>query len=213
MSERSLLILGAGTFAVEALEAAELAGRTVAGFLVSSEAFRTASTLEARPVYVPDDLPFTPDDVVCVGGIISTRRRSIVETMETRGYAFATIVHPSAIVSPRARLSRGVLIGAGVIVSAHTTVGEHVILNRGANVAHDVVLGRFATVGPSAVIAGAVQIGDRAWIGVGAVVRDHVAIGAGAVVGAGALVIKPVAPGTLVAGAPAAVLRDGVDGL
>jgi len=63
------------------------------------------------------------------------------------------------------------------------------------------------------VIAGAVTVGARAWIGVGAVVRDHLSIGEGAVVGAGALVVKPVAAHTLVAGSPAVVVREGVDGL
>jgi acetyltransferase-like isoleucine patch superfamily enzyme len=39
-----------------------------------------------------------------------------------------------------------------------------------------------------------------------------VSIGEGAVVAAGALVVKPVAPHTLVAGSPATVMRDEVDG-
>ncbi len=213
MTERPLLILGAGTFAVEALEAAELSGHTVCGFLVSSAEYRTSPLLERLPVFVPEDLPFAPADVVCVAGIVSTRRRTIVEAMAARGFTFAVVTHPAAIVSPRALLEPGALIGAGAIVSAHTRVGRHVILNRGANVAHDVELGAFATVGPNAVIAGAVTVGARAWIGVGAVVRDHLSIGDGAVVGAGALVVKPVAAHTLVAGSPAAVVREGVDGL
>ena len=62
------------------------------------------------------------------------------------------------------------------------------------------------------VIAGAVTVGERAWIGVGAVVRDHLAIGEGAVVAAGAVVVKAVPAHTLVAGVPAAIVRDGVDG-
>ena len=206
MTERPLLVLGAGTFAVEALEAAELSGRTVCGFLVSSAEYRTAPALEGLPVFVPED-------VACVAGIVSTKRRAIVEFVEARGFTFAVVKHPSAIVSPRAQLEPGALIGAGAIVSANTRVGRHVILNRGANIAHDVHLGAYATVGPNAVIAGAVTVGSRAWIGVGAVVRDHLAIGEGAVVGAGALVVKPVAAHTLVAGSPAAVVREGVDGL
>lgn len=213
MTDRTLLILGAGTFAVEALEAAELSGRTVCGFLVAPAEYRTVPTLEGLPVFVPEDLPFGPAEVACVAGIVSTRRRAIVELVEARGFAFTVLKHPAAIVSPRARLEPGAFIGAGAIVSAHTRVGRHVILNRGANVAHDVDLGAFATVGPNAVIAGAVTVGARAWVGVGAVVRDHLAIGEGAVVGAGALVVKPVAAHTLVAGSPAAVVRDGVDGM
>jgi len=89
VTELPLLILGAGTFAVEALEAAELSGRTVCGFLVSSAEYRTAPALERLPVFVPEDLPFAAADVVCVAGIVSTRRRTIVEAMEARGFTFA----------------------------------------------------------------------------------------------------------------------------
>jgi len=213
VTERPLLILGAGSFAVEALEAAELSGRCVRGFLVSSAEYRVAPTLEGLPVFVPADLPYSPDDVACVAGIVSNRRRGLVEEVAARGFTFAVLKHPAAIVSPRAAFEPGALIGAGAIVGAHARVGGHVIVNRGANIAHDVELGAFATVGPNAVIAGAVIVGARAWIGVGAVVRDHLAIGEGAVVGAGALVVKSVAAHTLVVGSPAAVMRDGVDGL
>jgi sugar O-acyltransferase (sialic acid O-acetyltransferase NeuD family) len=211
--DRPILILGAGTFAVEALEASELSGRTVCGFLVSDESVRTAARLERLPVFVPGDLPWSPAQIVCVAAIISTRRRAFVESIAARGFEFVTVRHPSAIVSPRATLSPGAIVGAGAIVSAHTTVGPHVILNRGANVAHDVELGAFVTVGPNAVLAGGVTVGARAWVGVGAVVRDHLAIGEGAVIGAGAVVVKPVPAHTMVAGSPAAFMRDGVDGL
>lgn len=213
MPDHPLVIIGAASFAVEVLEAAELCGREVRGFLVSDARWRTTSTHEQRPVFTPDDLPWGPGDVRLVCGIVSTKRRALAEEMARRGFTFASVRHPSAIVSPRAAVSPGAFIGAGAIVSANTKVGPHVVLNRGANVAHDVDLGAFATVGPGAVIAGAVSVGARAWIGVGAVVRDHLAIGEGAVVAAGAVVVKPVAPHTLVGGWPAAVMREGVDGL
>jgi sugar O-acyltransferase (sialic acid O-acetyltransferase NeuD family) len=210
--ERPLVIVGAATFAVEVLEAAELSGREVRGFLVSDAAWRTSPMHEGLPVFTPDDLVWAPDEVHLIAGIVSTKRRGLIDEMAQRGFAFGAVRHPSAIVSPRATVAAGAFIGAGAIVSARTVVGPHVILNRGANVAHDVELGAFATVGPGAVIAGAVTVGTRAWIGVGAVVRDHLAIGDGAVVAAGAVVVKAVPAHTLVAGWPATVTREGVDG-
>lgn len=213
MTTLPLLILGAGTFAVEVLEAAELSGQSVLGFVVTDDRFRTGPTLETLPVHNVEEVPHPPGHVLCVAGIVSTKRRALVEEMARRGYAFASVRHPRAIVSPRAVIEAGVFIGAGAIVSAHTRVGPHTVLNRGANVAHDVALDAYATVGPNAVVAGAVSIGARAWIGVGAVVRDHLDIGEGAVVGAGALVVKPVPAHTLVTGSPAVVVREGVDGL
>ena len=213
MPERPLVILGAATFAIEVLEAAELSGREVRGFLVSDTGRRTAPTHEGLPVFTPDDLPWGPDELRLVSGIVSTKRQLLVEEMTRRGFEFGVVRHPSAVVSPRATVAPGAFIGAGVIVSARTVVGRHVILNRGANTAHDVSLGTFATVSPGAVIAGGVTVGARAWIGVGATVRDHIDIGDGAVVAAGAVVVKPVAAHTLVAGCPAAVVREGVDGM
>jgi sugar O-acyltransferase (sialic acid O-acetyltransferase NeuD family) len=210
--DRPLVIVGAATFAVEVLEAAELSGREVRGFLVSDTAWRTSPTHEGLPVFTPDEIADQRDDLELVSGIVSTKRRGLVDDMTRRGFTFGVVRHPSAIVSPRATVAPGVFIGAGVIVSARTVVGPHVILNRGANLAHDVDLGPFATVGPGAVIAGAVTVGARAWIGVGAVVRDHLTIGDGAVVAAGAVVVKPVPAGTLVAGCPATVVREGMDG-
>jgi sugar O-acyltransferase (sialic acid O-acetyltransferase NeuD family) len=208
-----LLILGAGSFAIEALEASELSGRSVVAFLVSEAGLRTSATLEGRPVLLPDELAWTPNEVCCISGIISTKRRAFIELMTSRGFDFTVVRHPAAMVSPRSTLEPGVLVGAGAIVSANTRVGPHVILNRGSNVAHDVQLGAYATVGPNAVVAGAAAIGSRAWIGVGAVVRDHLSIGEGAVIGAGAVVVKPVAAHTMVAGSPAVLIREGVDGL
>lgn len=212
MPDRPLVIIGAGTFAIEVLEAAQLSRREVRGFLVSEPKWRTSATHEGLPVHTPDDLPWVPGDVELVAGIVSTKRRVPIEEMAGRGYAFAVVRHPSAVVSPRAIVGPGAFIGAGALVSANTTLGAHVILNRGANVAHDVQLGDCSTIGPGCVIAGAVTVGARAWIGVGAVVRDHLAIGEGAVVAAGAVVVKPVAANTLVAGCPATLVREGVDG-
>ena len=52
-----------------------------------------------------------------------------------------------------------------------------------------------------------VVIEDDVWIASGARVMPGVRIGAGAVVAAGSIVTKDVAPGTLVAGAPARLVR------
>jgi sugar O-acyltransferase (sialic acid O-acetyltransferase NeuD family) len=212
VSGRAMLILGAGTFAVEALEAAELSGRTVRGFVVSDRSLRQRQTLEGLPVFLVEDLSSGARDVECVAAIVSTMRRAIVEAVELLGFTFGVLKHPTAIVSPRATLAPGAFVGAGAIVSANTKVGPHVIVNRGANIAHDVQLGPYVTIGPNAVLAGAVVAAARAWVGVGAVVRDHITIGEGAVVGAGAVVVKPVPAHTMVAGSPAAVIREGVDG-
>ncbi|WP_425091034.1 chloramphenicol acetyltransferase [Tropicimonas sp. S265A] len=52
------------------------------------------------------------------------------------------------------------------------------------------------------------HVGNDTWIGHGAMIKPEVRLGHGAVVAAGAVVTKDVAPYTIVAGTPAAPMRD-----
>jgi acetyltransferase-like isoleucine patch superfamily enzyme len=56
-----------------------------------------------------------------------------------------------------------------------------------------------------------IVVEDDAWIGAGAVILPGVRIGQGAIVGAGAVVTRDVPPFTIVAGAPARVIRTLVE--
>jgi len=56
--------------------------------------------------------------------------------------------------------------------------------------------------------AAPVIIGDNAWIGAGVIILKGVTIGDNAIVGAGAVVTKNISPNSIVAGNPAAVVRD-----
>lgn len=62
--------------------------------------------------------------------------------------------------------------------------------------------------GPAAYRDNAVRIGDHVWIGAQAIVLKGVTIGENSIVAAGSLVTKDVPPHSLVAGAPAKVVRN-----
>src|SRR5690348_15793235 len=105
-----LLILGAGAFAVEALEIAELAGHFhPLGFVVSDDVQASAEHA-GLPVYRESSLPCDPKDVRLAAGIMTTRRRAFVERLEARAFTFTAIVHPSAVVSPRASIAAGAVV-------------------------------------------------------------------------------------------------------
>jgi sugar O-acyltransferase (sialic acid O-acetyltransferase NeuD family) len=213
MSDTPLLIVGAGTFAIETLEAAELAGGFhPLGFVVSGAGALPGSHA-GLPGYHHEAIPAECRGARMIGGIVTNARRRFVERLEARGWQFTSVIHPRAIVSPRAVIEDGAFIGAGAIVASHAHIGRHVLLNRGSNIGHDAELHPFVTVSPGATLAGAVHVGAGAYIGVGAAIRDHLSIGDGAVIAAGAIVVKPVDSNVMVGGCPAVIMKRGVDGL
>ena len=143
---------------------------------------------------------------VGVGGLRdrSLRQRLFVRLTEY-GFEPLTIVHARAIVSARARLSRGAQVMPGAIVNAGTQAGENCIVNSGAVVEHDCVLGDHSHIAPGAVLAGGVMIGALTHIGAAAVVREGIRIGREVVIGAGSVVTRDIADGSTAWGVPARV--------
>lgn len=213
MEFRPLLFLGDGLFAVEALDIAEAIGHfRPLGFVNSIVKPALGTTLEGLPVYGVDDIPFGPGECEVVCAIVTTARRPFIELMRSRGYRFASLVHPFGNVSRRSRIGDGCIVNAGVVIGSNAALDDYAIVNRGALIGHDDRIGRFCTIGPGANVAGNVEIGEGAFVAQGAVIRERLRIGGGAVVAAGAVVLRDVDANDMVAGIPARVIRSGVDG-
>ncbi|MGB8646886.1 MAG: acetyltransferase [Anaerolineae bacterium] len=208
-----LLILGAGTFALEVADlVSDLPGYEVCGFAVSQPPYTPGATLLDRPIYWVDDLAAFGPSCHAVCAIVSTTRWKFIERVKRFGIPFATIIHPSARVSRTARVRAGTIISAGAVISAYAEIGEHVIVNRGALIGHHVKLGHYITISPGVNIGGSVSIGERTYVGLGAMILEQRVIGEAALIGAGALVNRDVAAHVLVTGNPATVVTGNVDG-
>jgi sugar O-acyltransferase (sialic acid O-acetyltransferase NeuD family) len=213
MQSQPLLFLGDGPFAVEALDIAEAAGGFAPlGFINSVKRPVAGSTLAGLPIFWIDDIPCGPEECDVVCAIVTTRRRAFIEDIRGRGYRFASLIHPFASVSGRARIHSGCILNAGVVVASNAEVGEYTVVNRGALIGHDNKTGKCCTIGPGANIAGNVEIGDGTFIGQGAVIRERLKIGPDAVIAAGAVVLRDVRANDMVAGIPARVIKSGVNG-
>lgn len=161
------------------------------------------------PVVGPGDLETGDLDLPVVVPLLTPGFRWSVEA-EARDsglHSFPELVDPTATVARTSSVAEGSVLNAGVVVGARSSVGRFVHLNRTASVGHDNSLDNFVTIGPGSVLAGHVHVGRGAFVGAGAVLAPEVEVGANAVIGAGAVVVRDVAPGTVVVGNPARVLR------
>ena len=84
-----------------------------------------------------------------------------------------------------------------------TRVGRGTRIDNLVHIAHNVEIGERCLIIAHSMIAGSVVIGDDVTVSPGALIRDHRDVGSGAHVGQGANVVRPVEPGTVVAGNPA----------
>ncbi len=148
---------------------------------------------------VSDDL----HAVVAIGGAAGRDRLHLMASLQERGLAPLTVIHPTAFVARDARIGGGCQILAMAAICTHVTLGDGVIVNTSASVDHDCRLGAGVHIAPGARLAGEITVGDRACIGTGAIVLPRLRIGDDAIVGAGAVVTKDVEPGAIVVGNPA----------
>lgn len=136
-------------------------------------------------------------------------RMAILDAVEAAGLALPTLVHPSAWVSPSARLAAGVQVMPGAHVGPDARLGRGCLVNTGAILDHDVIVADASVIDPGAVLTGRVRIGREVEVGAGANLIPDSMVGDSAIVGAGAVVVRPVEPGSTVVGVPARPLPRG----
>lgn len=97
-------------------------------------------------------------------------------------------------------------------IGDYVCIGAEAVILMGGNHTHRTdwfSLYPFAEALPDAYVGkGDTVIGDGAWIGMRAMIMPGVTIGEGAVIASGAIITKDVAPYTIVAGSPAAAIRQ-----
>ena len=141
---------------------------------------------------------------IAVGSVKdNSRRKALYEKVKDAGFSIPALVHPSAIISGKSQIRKGVQIMAGAIVQTGALIGENTIVNTGAIVEHDCAVGNHVHICPGATLSGNCLIGEGAFIGAGATVLQGIKIGNNSIVSAGAVVIKDVLDNTTVIGVPA----------
>jgi UDP-N-acetylbacillosamine N-acetyltransferase len=191
-ADRKLVIFGAWSYGRVVAETAMTAGWSVLGFV------------DPEPPAGTPSLANVPEDARVIVAIGDNRLRSFVQsTLAARSRVLASVVHPSASISPSAEIGAGCHVAENAVVRTGAVIGPGTFVNSGAVVSHDCRLAGFVTFGPNAATGGHVSVGERALVGVGASIRPHARIGDDCTIGAGAAVVDDVEDGVTVVGNPA----------
>lgn len=129
-------------------------------------------------------------------------RLSLCRQIAEKGGTLATLIHPAAFVSPRARLHPGTIICAGAVVQTYANIGVGCIVNTAASIDHHCILSSGVHLSPGVRLSGNVEVGERTWLGTGVCVRDKIKIGADITIGMGSVVVKNIQDAGVYLGAP-----------
>ncbi|MGW0417697.1 acetyltransferase [Streptomyces sp. NPDC003015] len=207
----ALVIVGAGGFARETAQAvadtgafellghlddnADLHGTDVAGVPVLGGCDLVHELPEARVV-------------ICVGNPRDYAARArLVRRFALPEERYATVVHPTAVVSADSGIGPGSVLLAHCVLTAAVRVGAHVAVMPQVVLTHDDVVEDYATLTSGVRLGGGVRLERGAYVGSGALVREGATVGAWSQIGMGSAVLDDVPPGEVWVGSPARRLR------
>ena len=191
---KGLLIVGAGGHGRSVAEAVLAAGSyKVVGFV--DDAASALQHVWALPVFgATADLTSYREyaDVAIVAMGNNRLREELHGRLTVAGFELATVVHPKAVVSPRAVIGAGCAIMAGAIVGTEAQLGAGVIVNCGAVVDHDCRVDDFGHLGVNAAMSGGSVLGRGAWMQAGSVLGYGALVESGRVLGPGEVVNRTI---------------------
>ena len=207
MSQRIYCIIGTGGFGRETfcclkdcLSFSQKDIENNAVFMVDDQFYDQPCVMGLPVIPRSEFLPDRYQVVVAVGNPLD--RKEIVNRLPDCT-VFASIIHPSAVISNWVTIGDGSVVTAGTILTCDITIGKHAHLNLNTTVGHDCTIGDYFTTAPAVNISGKCDIGDCVYIGTNAAVRDKIKIQDNIVIGMGAVVVNDLLLSGIYMGNPA----------
>lgn len=157
-----------------------------------------------RPVYPMEDLEqyVDKDSVKLFISIswhqkLSDVRRIKYEELKRRGFQFANLISPKAIVNC-STIGEGNLIATGANVGYNTVIGNGNFILAQTLIAHGTTVGNDNAFAARACIGGDCKIGNQNYIGLNATIFNEVQIGFKNIIGGGAVLKQSISDFTIV---------------
>jgi acetyltransferase EpsM len=138
----------------------------------------------------------------------NTTRKNLTNKIKNIDIRFATVIHPSAIISPSAKIGEGTVIMPKTIINADSIIGKHSILNTGSIIEHDNEISDYVHISPGSILTGGTIIGEGCHVGAGTTTIPLVKIGDWSTIGAGSVVVRDIPSHCTAFGVPAKPIKE-----
>lgn len=209
---KKLYIIGARGFGREVYE---LATQTlqfrkefeIAGFL--DDKADALMEFQGYPAIISSVEAFYPtvDDVfICALGDVNYKK-IYTEIILEKGGVFINLIHPSAYISPNAKLGKGCIVCAYTRISCDTQIGNYNTFQPFCAVGHDAIIENYNHFNTYSFLGGGVKVGNLVTLHTGSIVHPHKIVADKSIIGAGAVVLRNVKENITLYGNPAKKLN------
>ena len=134
-------------------------------------------------------------------------RKNLYEKVEKDGFDLATIISPLAMVSPTARIGKGVIISEFCIIASDTLIEDNVFINYNCIIGHDCKIGKNTCLSERVSLGGNVIIEENCYLAIGTSVINKAKIKEWSITAINSAVIKDVPENSIVGGIPAKMVK------
>ncbi len=208
--DKNIYIVGAGTYGEAMFELATILGYNVICFyddnvdkisqyVMGKKIASSFSSLKEADIA---DKYF----IVAIGN--NKKRYEICSIINDLGGITPSLIHPRALLSPSAKIGKGVYIQANAYIWTKVEIDDFCIISPNVVIAHHAHIGKACLISTGSIVGASVNINNSSFLGIGCSIITGVSeIGENSIIGAGALVLKDVQPDCVVVGSPARFLR------
>lgn len=202
-----IYIVGAGGFGRELLEWIKNINKVkptweIAGFLDDNLHALDQYECDYKVVGSIKDWQPKEDEVFALALGVPEIKRKIVKLLKEKGAKFASVIHPTALVSEFSRYGEGLVMYPYARLSPNSEIGDFVTLQP-THIGHDTIIGDYSVISGNCNIIRNVVIGQDVFLAAGACIAQDLHVGDGAYIGLGAVVVQDVKPGAKMFGNPA----------
>lgn len=194
-----VIILGAGGFAKQAIEAFELSGSKIKGLLDDGPVVELLGYPILGKIESLSKILSPHDKIFCGIGNVQTRKLLFYKFPNR----WVNCIHPNANISKYSTIGHGNYIGPGVCIMPKAIVGNNNILDCSTVISHDSVVGDHNHLAANSCLLGNVRIENCNLIGANSTILPGKTMISNNILGAGAVLTKSIDSNQILTGIPA----------
>ena len=213
MSEKSLVLLGAGGHCMSCIDVIESVSEWRIEGILDRQTSEQSFVLDYPIIGTDDDISkYIRQGVtflITVGQIKSSAiRKRLFDRLKSESAKFATIISSKACLSKYAEVGAGSIVHHFSSINSGARVGENCIINTLTNIEHEVRIGDHTHISTGVMVNGAVSIGNNCFVGSGTVIANGVSIADNVIIGAQSLVLSDISEAGVHIGSPCKRIKE-----